>query len=231
MKIGGLQKTSLLDYPDKLSAIIWTVGCNLRCPFCYNPNLVYNENLEYIQEEDVIIFLKNRKKKLEAISITGGEPLLQENIFEFIKKIKNIGYLIKIDTNGTFPNKLKKLIDENLVDYISMDIKAPKEKYNLLCGRKVNIKNIQKSIDLIKNSSINYEFRTTIIPNLLDKNDIIKIAKWLKGANQFFLQQFKNESPLLIKKLKEEKPYTKEYLNNVLAEIKPFFNKCNLRGE
>jgi pyruvate formate lyase activating enzyme len=230
MKIGGLQKTSLLDYPDKLSAIIWTVGCNLRCPFCYNKNLINNENLDKINEEDVISFLKKRKKKLEALSISGGEPFLQKDIFEFIKKIKSIDYLIKIDTNGTFPNKLKKIINENLVDYISMDIKAPKGKYNLLCGKKVDIRNIQKSIDLIMDSSINYEFKTTIIPNLLDKNDLINIAKWIKGANQFFLQQFKNKSPLLSNKLEEIEPYSEEYLNDILLEIKPFFKKCNIRG-
>jgi pyruvate formate lyase activating enzyme len=230
MKIGGLQKTSLLDYPNKLSAIIWTVGCNLRCPFCYNKQLLYDESTEIINEEEVILFLKKRKGKLEALSITGGEPLLQEDIANFIEKIKNIGYLIKIDTNGTFPNKLKNLIDENLVDYISMDIKAPRNKYNILCGKNVDIKDIQKSIDLIKKSSKKYEFKTTIIPKLLNTNDIIEIAKWLKGANQFYLQQFKNESPLISKKLEEIKPYSKKYLNEIIDEIKPFFNKCSLRG-
>jgi pyruvate formate lyase activating enzyme len=231
MIIGGLKETSLLDYPDKFCAIIWTVGCNLRCPYCYNPNLIYHKNLKYKNEDDIILFLKKWKKDLEALSITGGEPFLQENIFEFINKIKNIGYLIKIDTNGTFPNKLKRLIEENLVDYISMDIKAPKNKYNLLCGRKVNIRNIQKSIDLIKKSSKDYEFKTTIIPKMLEKKDIIEIAKWLKGAEQFYLQQFKNETPLLSKELEVIKPYSKEYLFEIIEEIKPYFKKCNLRGE
>ena len=192
MKIGGLQKTSLLDYPNKLSAIIWTVGCNLQCPYCYNKQLLDKNGIKIINEEDVLLFLKKRKGKLEALSISGGEPLLQEDIFNFINKVKKIGYLIKIDTNGTFPNKLKKLIDEQLVDYISMDIKAPKNKYDIICNKKVNIKNIQKSIDLIKNFSKKYEFKTTIVPSLLNKNDIIEIAEWLKGADQYYLQQFKN---------------------------------------
>jgi len=231
MKIGGLQKTSLLDYPDKLSAIIWTIGCNLRCPYCYNKQLLDKDSTEIINEEDVILFLKKRKGKLEALSITGGEPLLHEDIFNFINKIKKLGYLIKIDTNGTFPNKLKKLIDENLVDYISMDIKAPKNKYNILCEKKVNIRNIQKSIDLIKEFKKKYEFKTTIVPPLLNKNDILEIAKWLNGADQFYLQQFKNESPLVSKKLEEIEPYSKEYLIEIIDEIKPFFNKCNYRGE
>ncbi len=231
MKIGGLQKISLLDYPNQLSAIIWTIGCNLRCPYCYNKQLLNINTSEVIDEEEVILFLKKRKGKLEALSISGGEPLLQEDINNFIKKVKNMGYLIKIDTNGTFPNKLKELIEKNLVDYISMDVKAPKEKYNILCGKNVDIRNIQKSIDLIKNSSKKYEFKTTIIPNLLEKNDIIEIAKWLKGSNQFYLQQFKNDSPLISKKLEKIIPYSKDYLKDILKEIKPYFINCKLRGE
>lgn len=231
MKIGGIQKTSLLDYPNKLSAIIWTVGCNLRCPYCYNKQLLDNNSVQIIKEEEVILFLKKRKGKLEALSITGGEPLLHDDIFNFISKIKKIGYLIKIDTNGTFPNKLKKLIDEDLVDYISMDIKAPINKYNILSGKNVKIKNIQKSIELIKNFSKSYEFKTTIIPSLLNKNDIIEIAKWLEGADQYYLQQFKNESQLISKKLEEIEPYQKEYLIEIIDKIKPYFKNCNFRGE
>ena len=231
MKIGGLQKISLLDYPNKLSAIIWTVGCNLQCPYCYNKQLLDKNTIKIINEEDVLLFLKKRKGKLEALSISGGEPLLHEDIFNFCNKVKKIGYLIKIDTNGTFPDKLKKLIDEQLVDYISMDIKAPKNKYDIICNKKVNIKNIQKSIDLIKNFSKKYEFKTTIVPSLLNKNDIIEIAEWLKGADQYYLQQFKNELPLLSKKLEKIEPYSKEYLVEIIEEIRPFFNRCSFRGE
>jgi len=230
MRIGGLQKISLLDYPNKLSAIIWTVGCNLRCPYCYNKQLIKGENIDIIKEEDIFKFLKKRKNKLEAVSITGGEPLLNEDIFNFINKIKSLDYLLKIDTNGTFPNRLKKLIDENMVDYISMDIKAPKNKYNLLTGRNIKINNIQKSIDLIKQSSKKYEFKTTIVPSFLDRNDLIDIAKWLKGAKQFYLQQFKKDTSLLSKELEKIEPYKKEYLTEIIIEIKPYFNKCSLRG-
>lgn len=231
MKIGGLQKTSLLDYPNKLSAIIWTVGCNFRCPYCYNLELLDINNSGAIKEEEIISFLKKRIGKLEALSITGGEPLLNDDIFDFIHKIQNLNYLIKIDTNGSFPDKLKKLIDEDLVDYISMDVKAPKNKYKQISGSNVKIKNIQKSIDLIKNFSKNYEFKTTIVPSLLNKDDIIEIAKWLKGANQYYLQQFKNDSKVLSDKLNKIKPYPKEYLFDIIHEIKPYFNKCEIRGE
>ena len=229
MNIGGFQKLSLLDYPNKLCAIIWTTGCNLKCPYCYNKEL-FSKNIKLIEEEEVIKFLKNRIGKLDALSISGGEPLLQKNIVNFLKKIKELNYEIKIDTNGTFPKELKNIIDKNLIDYISMDIKAPKKKYNVLCGKKVNINNIQKSIDIIFNSSIEYEFKTTIIPNLLDKNDLINIAKWIKGADKFYLQQFKNEVSLLSKEYEMKKPYSIEYLNEIHKEIKQYFKKCLIRG-
>jgi pyruvate formate lyase activating enzyme len=229
MKIGGLQKISLLDYPNKISAIIWTAGCNLHCPYCYNKQL-FSKNIKIINEQEILLFLKRRKGKLEALSITGGEPLLQEDISNFLNKVKTLDYDIKIDTNGTYPKRLKNLIDKNLIDYISMDIKAPKKKYNKLCGKKININDIQESINLIKNFSKESEFKTTIIPNLLEKDDIIEIANWIKGSNKFYLQQFKNELPLLSKKLEKIKPYPKQYLNEIIDEIKPLFNKCELRG-
>ena len=153
MKIGGLQKTSLLDYPDTISAIVWTVGCNFRCPFCYNRDIVLG-NVELISEDEVLSFLKKRFDMLEGLVITGGEPLIQADIVEFAEKIKKIGYLIKIDTNGMYPEKLKELIDKKLVDYIAMDIKAPKKKYETLTGVKTDIKKIEKSIDIIKNSGV-----------------------------------------------------------------------------
>jgi pyruvate formate lyase activating enzyme len=229
MKIGGFQKTSLLDYPDKISAIIWTIGCNLYCPYCYNKKLVCN-NVENINQDDVLSYLKKRKGKLEALTISGGEPLLQNDIFSFTEKVKRIGYLIKIDTNGTFPIKLKNLIDKNLIDYVSIDIKAPKSKYNNLCGLNVNISKIENSINIIKNGFIDYEFKTTIVPGLLKKDDIIEIAKWLKGSTQYYLQQFKNDSPMISSELDNVRPYSKKYLNEILKEIKPFFKNSSIRG-
>jgi len=138
MKVGGLQKTSLLDYPGILSAIIWTAGCNFRCPFCYNKQLVLGKT-EIISEETILSFLEKRRDVLEGLSISGGEPLLQDDIVDFTEKVKKLNYLIKIDTNGAFPEKLKELIDKKLVDYVSMDVKAPKEKYDQLVGVKTDI--------------------------------------------------------------------------------------------
>jgi len=229
MKIGGLQKTSLLDYPDTLSAIIWTAGCNFRCPFCYNKQLVLGKT-EIISEETILSFLEKRRDVLEGLSISGGEPLLQEDIVDFTEKVKKLNYLIKIDTNGAFPEKLKELIDKKLVDYVSMDVKAPKEKYDQLVGVKTDISKIEQSIDLIKNEAPDYEFKTTIVPGMLDKKDIVEIAKWLEGSKQFYLQQFKSDSPLVSSKLNDIVPYSKEKLSEMLYEIKPFFKNCSLRG-
>ena len=229
MKIGGLQKTSLLDYPGSLSAIIWTADCNFRCPFCYNKQLVL-EKTEIISEEIILSFLEKRRDVLEGLSISGGEPLFQEDIVDFTRKVKKLNYLIKIDTNGAFPERLKELIDKKLVDYVSMDVKAPKEKYNQLVGIKTNISKIEQSIDLIKNAAPDYEFKTTIVPGMLEKKDIIKIAKWLEGSKQFYLQQFKSDTPLISSKLNDVAPYSKEKLCEMLHDIKPFFKNCNLRG-
>jgi pyruvate formate lyase activating enzyme len=229
MKIGGFQKTSLLDYPDRISAIVWTVDCNFKCPFCYNTNLV-DGNVELFNEDEVLSFLKKRKGLLEALSISGGEPFLQKDILDFTSKVKKLGYLVKIDTNGTFPERLKELIDKKLVDYVSMDIKAPKNKYSKLAGIKANLKKIEQSIEIIKNNAPDYEFRTTFVPDLLKKEDIIEIAKWLEGSKRFYLQQFKSDTPLISSKLDNVAPYSKEDIIKTLEEIKPFFKSCDVRG-
>jgi len=229
MKIGGLQKTSLIDYPNCISAIIWTVGCNFRCPFCYNKNLVLG-NTETYKEEEILSFLNKRKGLLEAVVITGGEPLLQEDIVDFAIEIKKLGYLLKIDTNGCYPKKLKELIDKKLVDYVAMDIKAPKEKYDELTGVKTDLEKIEKSIEIIKTDAPDYEFRTTFVPQFLKKEDIIEIAKWLKGAKNYYLQQFKNNPPFISQKFNDLIPYSKEYLIETYNEIKYYFKKSDIRG-
>ena len=229
MKIGGIQKTSLLDYPDVISAIIWTIGCNFRCPFCYNKEIVLG-NVKPISEKEVFSFLDKRKGMLEGLVITGGEPLIQKDIINFCEEVKKLNYLIKIDTNGTNPEKLKELIERNLVDYIAMDIKASKKKYDKLTNTKVNIKKIEESIKILQNSIIDYEFRTTFIPEYLTKNDIMEIAKWLKGSKKFYLQQFKPNTPLISQKFEDIIPYTKKELIDILEDIKSYFDICQVRG-
>ncbi len=229
MQIGGFQKTSLIDYPKHLSAIIWTVGCNFRCPFCYNRELVFG-GASLTPEKEIINYLKKRQGILEALTITGGEPTLQKDLKDFIKKVKKLNYLIKIDTNGTNPNILKELLDENLIDYVAMDIKASKGKYSVLAGTEVNLKNIEKSVKIIKKQAPDYEFRTTIVPDLLRKKDIIDIAEWLKGSERYILQQFQKPSDLINKNFNKLKPHKKEFFKEILKEIKPYFDYCEIRG-
>lgn len=229
MKIGGFQKTSLLDYPDKISTIIWTNGCNFRCPFCYNRNLALGK-AELFPEDEILSFLSKRKKQLEGVVISGGEPLIQEDIVDFVKKIKNLNLLVKIDTNGAFPEKLSELFEKQLIDYVAMDIKAPREKYHQLIGIDTDLSKIETSIYIIKTKAPAYEFKTTFIPDLLKREDIIEIAKWLNGADVYYLQQFKIIKPLLSSTLETTLPYSREYIYDTLSAIRPFFKHCAVRG-
>jgi len=229
MKIGGFQKTSLLDYPDRISAIVWTSGCNFRCPFCYNKNLALG-TAEVFPEEVILSFLSKRKALLEGVVISGGEPLLHDDIIEFVKKIKNLRLLVKIDTNGAFPERLNELLDQQLIDYVAMDVKAPKKKYQQLTDVKTDLSKIEATIDIIRTKAPAYEFKTTFIPILLTKEDIIEIAQWLNGADSYFLQQFKIKTPLVSSSLETSVPYPREYLLETLKEIRPFFKRCAVRG-
>ncbi len=179
MLIGGLQKMTLIDYPDKIACTVFVAGCNFRCPWCYSRELVLPEKIKKqpcITEKEFFDFLKSRQGLLEGVVVCGGEPCLNKKLPRFVKKIKDLGYAVKIDTNGSNPDILKYLIDKRLIDYVAMDIKSPKEKYQKITAKKLNIKNIEKSILLLLENKVDYEFRTTIIPGLFEKKDIIKIA-------------------------------------------------------
>lgn len=226
MKIGGLQKFSMIDYPDKVACIVFTQGCNFRCPYCHNPELVKPEMFgESLNEEDFFDFLKERVGKLDAVSITGGEPTLQYDLIEFIKKIRDLGFLIKLDTNGTNPDMLKEIIDQKLVSYLAMDIKAPFSKYEEITKMPVNIEKIKQSVEMIKNSGIDYEFRTTLVKNLLSPEDIVQIGRDIAGAKQYFLQKFVSTKTVDEKVLNEE-TYSEEELENLKEQLKPFVAKC-----
>lgn len=229
MKIGGFQKTSLLDYPDRISAIVWTSGCNFRCPFCYNKNLALGA-AELFPEDEILSFLSKRNGLLEGVVISGGEPLLHDDIVGFVEKIKNLRLLVKIDTNGAYPEKLGELLEKQLVDYVAMDVKAPRKKYHQLTGIDVSLSKIEASIHLIKTKAPAYEFKTTFIPDFLKKEDIVAIAEWLNGADAYFLQQFKIIKPLVSTALENTVPYSREYLIETLKVIQPFFKRCAVRG-
>ena len=190
MKIGGFQKMTMLDFPERVACTVWTYGCNLRCPFCHNASLVIDK-AELFDEEEIFSYINKRKGVLDGVCITGGEPLLQKDIFDFMKKIKDLGLLVKLDTNGAYPDLLKKAIEDGLVDYVAMDIKNSKEKYAQTVGvSNLDITPYEKSVEILKNSGIDYEFRTTIVKELHDLSDIQKIGEWIKGAKKYFLQSF-----------------------------------------
>lgn len=205
--IGGLEKLTLLDYPEHLAAIIFTQGCNFRCHFCYNPSLVLapadwekrskeNKSLS-VNVDELFVFLKARYGKLEGVVITGGEPTLHADLPDFIRKIKKIGYLVKLDTNGTNPNMLKDLLTEKLIDYLAMDLKAPISKYAISVGVEVDCQKIKKSVKIIMTSGLPYEFRTTVVPGLLSEEDIEAMGQLIKGADKWYLQKFKSDTPLV----------------------------------
>jgi len=231
MLIGGLQPVTLLDYPQKVAAIIFTISCNMRCPFCYNPSLVLSSSIEKIQplkEVDVINFLKKRIKYLDGVVITGGEPTLQGDLFQFCQKIKKIGYLLKLDTNGLRPDVLKKLFYHQLVDYIAMDIKGSKENYNKSAGVSVDYNNIQESVDLIINSKLPHEFRTTLVRGLHTYDDIIEMSKMISGADKYFLQSFRKNNNLV-----DQNFAGKSFSSKIMAEFKkiatPYVGVCETR--
>ena len=231
VKIGGLQKLTLIDFPGRLAATVFLTGCNFRCPFCYASELVLPEKIKNqpkISEKELFKFLKERKDLIDGVVLCGGEPTISKEVVPLIKKIKKMGFSVKLDTNGSDPKLLKNLIDQKLVDYIAMDIKGPKERYNDFSGVKVDVKKIQKSIDILKEGKVDYEFRSTIVPTLHKKEDVIEMAKWIRGAKRYYLQNFRPEKTIN-PKFEKIKPYSQEFLLEIQKVIVPFFEVCQVR--
>ena len=231
MQIGGLQKLTLIDYPGRLAATVFLCGCNFRCPWCYSSELVLPEKIKNqpkISEKEFFDFLKERKTLLEGLVLCGGEPTYHKELPDLIKKIKKLGFLVKLDTNGSNPKMIKKLIDNKLIDYVAMDVKLPKEKYPKIYGKRVKIKNIEESIKILKEGKIDGEFRTTIVPKILQKEDILKIARWIRPAKKYYLQNFRPEKTV-DPKFEKIKPYPQEYLLEIQKAISPFFETCQVR--
>lgn len=232
MLIGGLQKSSLIDYPEKISAVIFTQGCNFRCPYCHNPELIEQNPNTVIDESEVIKFLTTRIGKLDGVVITGGEPTLNKDLPEFIKKIKDLGFAIKLDTNGTNPKMLEKLIQEKLIDYFAMDIKAPLDKYSEVTCSKVNTDDILKSIEILKNSQIchnfDYEFRTTVVKSQLMLEDFEKISDLIKGTKKYYLQKFV-PSKTLNSTFMNQTTYSNEEFKTIIEALKKDIKLVELR--
>jgi len=233
MLLGGLQKLTLIDYPGKVAMTVFTVGCNFRCPFCHNPELVFPDfggATGSILEKEFFDFLKIRQEKIDGVCITGGEPTIQKDILEFMKKIKELGFLVKLDTNGSRPDVLKKALDQNLVDFVAMDIKNCLEKYNLTNGTETDLERIKLSVEMIKNSRKEYEFRTTVVPGLHTKEDFDRIGEWLKGSKNYALQEYRNEGKILDEKFGEKiKSKPKLDLEKIKKKLNKYFNKIIIK--
>lgn len=227
MFFAGFQKLTLLDYPEKVACILFTMGCNFRCPFCHNASLVRAEEKPQITEEEVFAFLKKRKGIMDGVCISGGEPLLYEELGDFIRKVKSLGYSVKLDTNGSFPERLKSLVREGLVDYVAMDIKNSFDNYDKTTGIKTDLNNIKESIDFLMSGAVEYEFRTTLVKELHTYENMESIGKMIKGAKRYFLQNFKDSGDVLCENMH---PLTEEELENMKQIAKKYVANTICRG-
>ena len=229
MRISGLQKLAMVDFPGKLAATVFTGGCNLRCPFCHNAPLVNRvAETPELSEEDVLAFLKSRKGLLDGVVLSGGEPLLQHDAADFLKKVRELGFAVKLDTNGCFPQVLADILQQELVDYVAMDIKNCREKYAQTVGIPgFDITPVEESVRLLQNSGINFEFRTTVVKKFHTAADIQAIGKWCQGAPHYFLQQFVDSGDLVGVGCEALDPLEVKAFADLM---RPFFDEVGVRG-
>jgi pyruvate formate lyase activating enzyme len=230
MIIKGLQKTTLLDFPGKLACTIFTAGCNFRCPFCHNSSLVVRAGeVDEIPMESFLSYISKRKGLLDGVAITGGEPLLNPDIDELMRKIRAEGLLIKLDTNGAYPDRLEALLDEGLVDYVAMDIKNTKEKYALTAGldESFDISTIERSIDIIMKKAPDYEFRTTVVRELHTPEDLVAISEWITDAKNYFLQKYVDSGDILAEGFSA---YSDGEMLDILGKVREKMPHTILRG-
>ncbi|MBE6794720.1 MAG: anaerobic ribonucleoside-triphosphate reductase activating protein [Ruminococcaceae bacterium] len=228
MKIEALQKLTLLDYPGKMAATVFTYGCNMRCPFCHNALLVTEESSGGIDAEEILSFLSKRKGMLEGVCVTGGEPLMQPDVEDFLRNIKDMGYSVKLDTNGTFPKKLKDMVRKGLVDYVAMDIKNCRDKYALTAGKKLlDLSSIDESIRFLLSGEVEAEFRTTVVKNFHEAEDLLKITDWISGCDRYFLQQFVDSGNLIDPSLSG---YSDDELLTIYKQVKRKLPVTKIRG-
>jgi len=224
MYIQGLQKLTLLDYPEKLACTVFTAGCNFRCPFCHNASLVRGTGEEPMAEEDFFAFLQSRRGILEGVCVTGGEPTLQPDLPAFLARIKELGFAVKLDTNGYRPAVLKQLVEAGLIDYVAMDIKNTPEKYPLTAGVEgLEVEHVRESVAFLLTGAVDYEFRTTVVKELHTAADIEGICRWIRGAKRYYLQNFEDSGDLLSEGFSGcDKETLAAYLNlskNILGQV------------
>jgi pyruvate formate lyase activating enzyme len=229
MIAAGLQKLSLVDYPGHLSAVVFLQGCNFRCGYCQNPDLIKAQKTFDLNEEDIFSFLEKRRDKLEAVVISGGEPAIHEDLPGFIRELSGYGLKVKLDTNGSVPSMIKKLLQEGLLDYIALDIKTSLSKYHLLTDQRDIDKALAESIRLCMSSGIPYEFRTTCVPGIVDEEDLISIGELVKGAERYFLQQFRPDLTYSAS-FREVRPFDAVSLERFAAILRPYVKHVEIRG-
>ncbi len=228
MIIHGLQKLTLLDYPGKTAATVFTGGCNFRCPFCHNAALVLDSaNAEVIPEEEFFSFINKRKGLLDGVCVTGGEPLLNADIEQFLGKIHAQGFLVKLDTNGSFPDKLRRIIDAGLCDYVAMDIKTAIDEYDTAAGVHVDTNAIDESIDLLMKGNVDYEFRTTVVKGIHTAESFAKIGVRLRGAKRYFMQKFVDSGNLITP---DFAAFSDAEMLNILAAVREYIPSADVRG-
>lgn len=229
MQIHGFQKMTLLDFPGRVACTVFTGGCNLRCPFCHNALLVTKlTDTDIIPTESVFSYLEKRKGILDGVAITGGEPLLQPDIASFIRKIKNMGYAVKLDTNGAYPAKLRDLVEEGIVDYVAMDVKNSKEKYGETVGiPNFDVSKIEESIKFLMSGKVDFEFRTTVVKEFHMVEDIEKLSEWINGAPKYYLQNFTDSGNLIGENLHECEKGTLEAMREAASK---YVEVCETRG-
>lgn len=218
---------TLLDYPGRVACTVFTYGCDFRCPFCHNASLVEGQEPAQIDEESFFSFLKSRRGILDGVAITGGEPTMAEGLFDFMKRVRDLGFLIKLDSNGSFPDRLEAVIDAGLVDYIAMDVKSSRENYAKVAGVPVDIAKIERSITLLKTSGVAHEFRTTVVKGLHTVEDIAAIAAWMGPDEPYFLQGFVDSGDILTQGCDA---FGKEEMHEMLRAARKFNPLCQLRG-
>ena len=226
MKINGLLKLTLLDFPGYTACTVFFGGCNFRCPFCHNASLVRGEG-EDISVDEFFKFLSKREGIIDGVAVTGGEPLLQRELYDFLKRIKDMGFLVKLDTNGSFPEKLKELCRAGLVDYVAMDIKSSPEGYSRAAGCNVSIEKVRESVDYLLSGAVDYEFRTTVAKGAVMPEDMEGIGELIRGAKRYFLQGFVDSGDILGEGVGA---YTKEEMEEMLENVKKYVPAAELRG-